>query len=708
MLTELADYAFAPDGPVQRILGQHRPVQAQIAHQFAAFVETNRPADHTTVSLNEQRGGLGKTAAYAVVLMLDIALTGERAAYATFTRGLRNSIKEQELALNSIVQDTLEANGLDFEPVNIVEVQSSTAIVSPLKCEAIRSRLAGGRFPLADRPEVQEFLNCVDQSERPCEFADLYAVVPALPCGWTELALSLCPQDRITDDWQMVEQNRQLASNRRTLILLTHAMVIRNNLRHGRLFDDIAEQDEVFGIRTMVVDEADKLPSVANNALRFTVSRNEMAELSREFDVGVPTPHREPDALIRLRDGLSQLPDLFTRVDVSYSNEDDVAKRLCFALDRIGAAFHVLMRSTPDILIADRLRLCRDNLRVIARMTSFEHAILRVALVRDPLGHPDIHVTMEMGGGRRLVSQMWRNPGFETVSLISALMTNMPPFANRYDRFRRDIDLDRTKGDHFIERPPLQPRYGSIGSVIVADRVPDLLPTDTEEANLLRGTSLDALAAQITTAATRRAEDERMVVLFQSYIAMEEVLRRLPEGIRGRVVTRNRRHLPIAIQELAERPYGVWCGVEWEGINFIDPRTRRTMVSALIVTRLPLAPRDEIRAVRLGNAFDNHDRGQAAALFESVHACYRKLAHGVLLGIRSEQDRIDELWVLDPRWPLPTHVYQRQPPVITKSIDPRGLFSYFERIIEPFDVPNWYKINAEGGIEPILEPAEVE
>lgn len=701
MLTELTDYAFAADGPVQRVLGEHRPVQAQIAHQFAAFVETNRPADHTTVSLNEQRGGLGKTAAYAVVLMLDIAMTGERAAYATFTRGLRNSIKDQELALNSIVQDTLEANGLDYEPVAIVEVQSPTAIISPSKCEAIRKRLREGRIPLPDRPEVEEFLDCVERSERPCEFADLYAVLPTLPCGWTELALALCPADRITEDWQVIEQNRQLAFNPRTLLLLTHAMVIRNNLRHGRLFEDVADQDEVYGVRTLVIDEADKLPNVANTALRFTVSRNEMADLAREVrDV----PAR--DALMRLHDGLDRLPDLFTRVDVNYSKDDPVAQRMSFALDRIGTALSVLMRVTPDILVADRLRLCRDNLRILGQMAKFEHPILRVALVRDPLGFPDIHVTMEIGGGRRLMSQMWRNPGFETISMVSALMTNMPPFANRYDRFRRDIDLDRTKGDHFIERVPLQPRYGNIGSVFVADRRPALLPTDTEEANLLRVSSLDALAAQITAAATRRQADERMVVLFQSYVAMDEVLGRLAEDIRSRVVARNRRHLPIAIQEFAERPYGIWCGVEWEGINFINPRTRRTLVNALVITRLPLAPRDEIRAVRLGNAFDSHDRGQVVALFESVHACYRKLFHGVLLGIRSEQDRIDELWMLDPRWPLPTHVYQRQPPMITKSIDPRGLFSYFERIIEPFDVLYWHKVDAEGGIEPILEPAE--
>lgn len=703
MLTELADYAFARNGPVQRILGEHRPVQAQIAHQFAAFVETNRPSDHTTVSLNEQRGGLGKTAAYAVVMMLDIAMSGERAAYATFTRGLRNSIKEQELAFNSIVQDTLEAAGIDYEPVSIVEVQSPTAIISPLKCEAIRDRLRAGGIPLRDAPEVREFLDCVERSERPCEFADLYAVLPSLPCGWTELALALCPADRLTDDWKLVEESRQQAANRRTLLLLTHAMVIRNNLRHGRLFEDVVEQDEVYGVKTLVIDEADKLPSIANSALRFTVSRNEMADLAREAQ-GIP----DCETLARLHDGLSRLPDLFTRVDVNYTKEDDVAVRLSFALDRIGSALSVLMRITPDLLVVDRLRLCRDNLRILGRIASFEHPIMRVALVRDPLGYPDIHVTMEIGGGRQLMSQMWRNPGFETISMVSALMTNMPPYANRYDRFRRDIDLDRTKGDRFLERPPLQPRYGQIGSIFVADRVPALLPTDTEEANLLRGSSLDGLAAQITAAATRREADERMVVLFQSYMAMDEVLRRLSTDIRERVVTRNRRHLPIAIQEFAERPYGIWCGVEWEGINFIDPRTRRTMVNALVITRLPLAPRDEIRAVRLGNAFDSHDRGQVVALFESVHACYRKLFHGVLLGIRGEHDRIDELWMLDPRWPLPTHVYQRQPPLITKSIDPRGLFSYFERIIEPFDVPYWHKIDAEGGIEPILEPAEAE
>ena len=669
MLTELADFAFARGGPVERILGEHRPVQAQIAHQFAAFVETNRPADHTTVSLNEQRGGLGKTAAYAVVLMLDIAISGERAAYATFTRGLRNSIKEQEQALNSIVADTLEANGIEYEPVTIVEIKSPTSIISPIKCEAIRTRLREGRVPPRDAAEVEEFLKCVDQSERPCEFADLYTILPMLPLGWTELALALCPADRITEDWKTIEENRKQASNRRTLILLTHAMVIRNNLRHGRLFEDVAEHDEVFGVKTLVIDEADKLPTVANTALRFTVSRNEMTDLAREV--------RDADesALRRLHDGLSRLPDLFTRVDISYGKVEPDPKRMSFALDRIAGALSALARTTPDVLIADRLRLCRDNLRILGRMERFDHPILRVALVRDPLGQPDIHVTMEIGGGRQLMSQMWRNPGFETISMVSALMTNMPPFANRYDRFRRDIDLDRTKGDRFIERVPLQPRYGNINSVFVADRVPALLPTDTEEANLLRITSLDALAAQINAAATRRAEDERTVVLFQSYIALEEVLGRLPEEIRDRVVTRNRRHLPIAIGELAERPYGMWFGVEWEGINFIDPGTRRSMVNALIVTRLPLAPRDEIRAARLGNTFDSHERGQVVALFESVHACYRKLFHGVLLGIRSEQDQIDELWMLDPRWPLPTHVYQRQPPMITKSIDPRGLFS---------------------------------
>lgn len=710
MLTELTDYAFASDGPVHRILGQHRPIQADIAHQFATYIDDNRGATQTIVSLNEQRGGLGKTAAYCVVAMLDIALTGERAAYATFTRALRNSIKRMEFPYNEIVRITLEEHGQSYEPVNIVEIQSPTAILSPSKCETIRSRLERGRIPLADMPEVEEFLSCYDQSEIPCEFADLYAAIPSLPCNWTELSLSLGSQDRDTEAWKSVERNREEATNPRTLILLTHAMVIRYNLRRGKLVD--GDDDDTLTVNTLVIDEADKLPSVANTALRFTVSRNEILDLAHDIETNIDSTLRA-DGMSRLSAGIDQLRQLLVRVGVSYLKEDAHGVLLSEALARINEALFVLGRvaATEDILIAERIRLCRDNLRAAAHMMDFEHPILHVALARDPMGLPDFNLTLEIGGGRRLISQMWREAGFETITMVSALMTNMPPFSTRYDRFRRDIDLDRTKGDRFVERTPLQPSYGTIGSIVVADRVPALLPTDTEQANLLRQTSLDALAVQITVAALRRAEHERVIVLFQSYAAMHEVFDRLPDTpeqpIKGRVVMRQRRHLPVAITDLANRPYGIWFGVEWEGINFINPETMQTMVNTLIITRMPLAPRDEIRAMRIGTAFDNHERGQTAALFEAVHAAYRKFYHGVLMGIRAPDDHIDELWILDPRWPLPTHVYQRQPPVIIRSIS-GTLFTNFDRVVEPWDIQNWYKIDTDGVIEPVLEPVAAE
>jgi len=720
MLTELAEYAFAPDGPVQRVLGEHRPIQLQIAREFAAFIEGNRDNTQPMVALAEQRGGLGKTAAYTVVLMLDIAETGDRAAYATFTRGLRHSIMELGPLYNAIVRQTLEANGLPYAEVNIIEVQSPTAVISPSKVEAIRKRLVENKISTADIPEVQEFLDCFDQSERPCEFADLYQVLPSLPCGWTELSLALCPRDNSTEDWKLVQQNRDLAILPRTLILMTHAMVIRNNLRRGQLFADSPE--ESLGVKTLVVDEADKFASAANTALRFTISRNEVVDLHREVAL-----HYRPlqiehaagnqqimrDSESRLIGGLGRLGELITS-DMSYTKDDDIARQMSLTLAGISDALLPLMRLTAetDALMADRIRLCRDNLRVLGRLSDFEHPIFRVAVVGDPMGMPDVQLTLEVGGGRKLMSQMWRDPGFETITMVSALMTNMPPFGSRYDRFRRDIDLDRVKGDRFIERTPLQPSYGDVHSIYVADRVPSLLPTDTEELDLLRVTSLDGLAAQITTAAKRRTEHERMVVLFQSYVAMHKVMDRLSDEIRERVVLRNRRHLPVAIHDLAERPFGIWFGVEWEGINFIHPDSHKTMVNALIITRLPLAPRDEIRVLRVGNAVENYRRGQTIQLFESVHACYRKLYHGVLMGIRSAQDVIDELWILDPRWPLPTHVYQRRPPMIIRALPGRAatLFTNFDRVVEPFDVRHWYKVSETGevfSLEPAAIPAEV-
>jgi len=133
------------------------------------------------------------------------------------------------------------------------------------------------------------------------------------------------------------------------------------------------------------------------------------------------------------------------------------------------------------------------------------------------------------------------------------------------------------------------------------------------------------------------------------------------------------------------------------------------MVNALIITRMPLAPRDEIRVVRVANAVDSRNRGQSIQLFESVHACYRKLYHGVLMGIRSASDVIDELWILDPRWPLPTHVYLRRPPMIIRSMPGRAgtLFVNFDRVVEPYDTEYWFKVSETGEIEPILAPAEV-
>jgi hypothetical protein len=691
MLIELTEYAFRPGGPVEQVLGQHRPEQTAIAKEFATFIDTHRGLNHTTVALSEQRGGLGKTAAYVVVLMLNISLTGERAAYSTFTRELRASIKQYEVQFNDILRATFRGKRMTYRSVAITEYQSPTAFLSPTKCEAIRTRLQQQRFPVADHAEIEEFLRCVAEAEPPIEFSDLFAVLPTLPNGWTQLALAMGPQDRDTAEWAILQQQRANVTDERTLVLLTHAMVVRNTFRRSTLFE---ETDQVFGVKTLVFDEADRLPPVASDSMRFTISRNEINELLT--DIQATSDAVEPEQqLIR---GLASLDQYHT--DASYEKTDTEAVALRYICDDIAMALTTLIRLVDDALLVDRMRLCRDSLRAIVRLEGFEHPILRVMSVSQ-FGIVDTHLVLEIGGSRQQISKLWRESTLETIAMVSALMTNMPPFATRYDRFRRDVGLDRTEGDHYIERTPRQPVYGDITNIVVAERHADLLPSDPNEPDLLRRTSLDALAAQITTAAQRRGSDDRIIVLFRSYGAMQEVFDRLSPTMADRVVMRHRRHMTDAIRDLADRSYGIWFGVEWEGINFIHPRTGRTMAQTLIITSLPLAPRDEIRVMRLARAFGNQSRAETAVLFEAAHACYRKLVHGLLLGIRNQGDVIDELWILDPRWPLPAHVYQRQPPMITRAIN-NGLFVYFERIIEPYAVRGWFKVDAAGEITSIV------
>jgi hypothetical protein len=343
-------------------------------------------------------------------LLLDISLTGHRAAYATFTRALRDSIKEYEAQFIRIVRETLTANGLPYHPINIVEFQSPTSFLSPTKCEAIRVRLEERRIPADDIPEVQEFLDCVAESERPCEFADLYALLPTLPCDWTELALALCPYDRDTEEWQEVQKKRAQATSSRTLILLTHAMVIRNNLRRGSLFrSDVGDDDDVpFDVNTLLIDEADKLPAVANTALRFTISRNEITSLLSDVQTYLDSRARAEGeqmlvtGLDRLGDAVAQI----TQGGISLTKTDPLAMRVAQIAGNINQGFARLWpAAVDDPLISDRIRLCRDNLRPLARLGFLEHPILRITTARDPSGEPDLHLSVEIGGGRRLVSQ---------------------------------------------------------------------------------------------------------------------------------------------------------------------------------------------------------------------------------------------------------------------------------------------------------------
>jgi hypothetical protein len=140
-IASLTDYAFQPDGPVNRTKGQYRAAQ----HQFAvSYAETlDRPELRVDefvrpeLALYQVDPGSGKTMAYLVAAMLMIILRDKRAMICTFTRHLRDQIKGHSghggdaAQASDIVKQTMEENGIAhlWRPV-VVEVRTSLGDVA--------------------------------------------------------------------------------------------------------------------------------------------------------------------------------------------------------------------------------------------------------------------------------------------------------------------------------------------------------------------------------------------------------------------------------------------------------------------------------------------------------------------------------------------------------------------------------------------------
>ena len=721
--------AFAPGGPVQQRMGQHRPLQAEFAVGLAEHVENHTSDDDIRPWIQAQRSGIGKTLGVGVVLGIDALLNNRSSIISTHTRALRTGYLDTLEDVNNILRATL---GRRARPLRMAAYLSGTEWFSPSKMEALRARRTAG---ITTDPESQEMLDYYDETldhgDDPT-FDGYFEAGFVLPNHTTRLHWALCPTDRDTPLAQSIRDGN-IESEQADLLLVTHAMLIQNSIAKGDVLRTALELPDAAPTHRgiLLVDEADKLPPVAYAALTWTISHNVLINALGDITAARPaTSHGRlatDEGVDLIRDGLAFMAGWMKDhedslkplvIDRTHSLAPAVvlcAEQITAGLERLrDVARGRYSDDDRDDLMADHIQMLLTEARRVSEFTLQIHrfAKLEINPYRDDDDELDVKLTVNLGSGRSLISEYWSpetRHTFSGVAMISASLTDLPPNFDAYTWFSKVIGLLASHQSITLPPIPRDPRYtfGRIREVVVADRtLPH--PTDTSQPKNINPEFTYWCSTALGTLATLQREKPattRMLVLFPSYSLIDAVWETMPE-LHDRIVRMRRgANLRANIRQYAELPHGIWFGTEWEGVNFVDPRSHRTLVNMLVVTRIPQPPNDAIRVARISDWFDSEvaaeRRGEALELRENNVVAFHKLTQGVGRGLRNAEDMVDLLAILDIRFPVPPNV-SAGGTIATSGGDPTKMFGRFHHILLPYGVRRWSVMDSEGTITRVL------
>lgn len=740
-LVEAIEYAFDSGGPVQKAMGQHRPLQELAATDLAKYVQHETHEDTVTIWIQQQRAGIGKTLAVLVVLALDKLLNDRSGLISTFTRAMRMSYLREQEHLDQIIQDTLAGFGCQhlYRPILIGEHQSTVPYISPSKISEAEEQLRDGRKQ-ATR-ELHDLIAFFRQAEGhgyAPTFDDYFAQGGVLPRNTDRLHWCICSADQETPLWQsIIESNREAHDS--DILLATHAMLIRSNIARGLVLRTNQDESEDVRRGVLVIDEADKLPQVAADSLTMGISHNDLLGLIAEFEntVTPTTPEGQrvaANGIRNVRDGLN-FAQSFIRPNntrpLIIDRDDPLAATFAASFDKIDVGMGMLRsvvggryaQYDRNVLLADRIATAQDALRVVANLGAMTFPKIGVEMFYDPDRKPDVRVFVNFAAGRELINQLWRTRqsgtvlhGFSGVAFISATLTDLPPRITSYQWFKRAIGFGNS--DRSIDMDPIPSNvrrfpYGSVEEVAVVTRDWPHPTDDMNPPSYINPIFVDHGVRALLTLAQRQVdmpEESRMLVLCPSFDLVDAFHEKMRDFY-TRLVKRDRNaNLFTDIARFAETPWGIWIGVEWEGVNFVEPDKPRprTLADILVLTRIPQPPTDQVRRARISDGLERslgpvaaERRAESLALYEGVGQAYRKMTQGVGRGIRNPNDVIKLLAILDLRFPVPLHVSDSRK-IARSGGDPTKMFAHFDAILDPYDVRRWSQIDKDGKITPIV------
>jgi ATP-dependent DNA helicase DinG len=681
-LRQDVEAAFAPGGALERAW----PRYEERAAQRALAADIARTLADGGVLLAEAPTGIGKSLAYLLPAVLQVARSGDRAVIATCTRSLQDQLFERDVpALLGVLGISIPVARLkgkqNYVCPNALETRAGKGAEEEVELDALRAWAATDptgdldRFPARD-PEA---------------FRRVRPRVAADPDGCT---LATCRRGR---ECPWVRARRQAAEAR--LVIVNHALLALSGEAQGLIPD----------FDMLVVDEAHRLEGVLLSQLERTVSRHRFDELLRALGDGRGS-RREGGVLGRARRFALPVTDGAAR-----EAADRIGERVRAAREDVEALF---ARLEPE---GERHALygVRRRYHSVSELLGGELEPLEKVL-----GH-----AAELSRGLHRFAETLESAGSETARGLAAELeqmaasfaaagTDLEHLADPHDRdwvyWRsagpRHLELHGapiSAGEHARRLVLGRARAAVLTSAtlstdgdfgFIADRLglgeewglpyaSATYPSPFDLARQMRVLALSAPGDEAETVATvvrelARATPRNMLVLFTAHErlrrARERLLGALPEGMEL-LAQEWDGAAGMLSERFRARRGAVLLGVQslWEGVDFPGDALEVVVVSKLPFS-VPDDPQVESRGERL------RERGLDPFRHDAVPEAVLRFRQGVGRLIRRADDR-GVLVVCDPR--LTASSYRRpflaalpSPPV--RMDDARALAAEAARFLE--------------------------
>lgn len=644
------------------------------------------------VAMPEAETGTGKTRGYLIPALLHATATGGRVLIATYRIDLRSAIVEREGPGAAAVVEAMTGRRPSIAPL-----MARTHFASPSRAEGFADRIG------QEKPAAAAALRSIAAWTRSCAnsirtspkvaVARLAGTIDLWRREHPELAEQLPLSD--LDQWRLdavcsqeehlaYETYRSQAQDADCLVMTQAALVV--GLKARSTFGD---DRRIVGV---VVDEADRLEDAARSVLE---RRGSLADLDRcrqsifdavnRDDIGISRGTRA-----RILELAMDLPGLIAPVhgfcgETRDARDRDIARPADQVavrgdepwLGHVQAAAAALAR-TAAAMRSSRIPALASVADDVAARASIHSEFVacakdpdkklgRTFLVFSPVrGFPSVLVAAKYGS--RIVQRLW-NPAFrdETMpaltpaTIFTSATLSQPGLRGpeRLSDMARMVGLDwtpeRLQVDLSGQHAPR--KYGTVERFVLAHPAAPMPPRrsgEDEDADFEADAAAYGVhrAACVVEAADRPPVRgrRRVLVLTTSWFDNDLIAGALPERLANRLIVRQRGQSLSEVLELFRASDDAILVTPGAGEGFDAPG----LVGRVLIPRLPFSPPEDAFGLPLVWQTENGTKASS-----DVVRMMRRLKQMIGRAIRVSDD-VAEIWILDPRFGLPSPVQRRE------------------------------------------------